>query len=414
MIQARYAPNRGLWVLACLTLQLALTAGCTVDSSLQLERLTVRNPAAGLWAGEPRDLMLVLEQSFGAETEPDSHLLGRAQTLFVDVDNAGNVYVLDSQNNRVVSFDSDGNVRWIGGRQGAGPGELDGARGLLVHEVSSAVLVLNQRGTRLDAWSLDGEFRGSLRNLKERPRVLADTGNGTIILGTVAPGFIGATVWTLPDENAARSRLFEIREVPETNSPPTMIDIAAYSDVIVSGSSSRYEMRFHNEAGELIRIVTRDVDYPSRPRYFADGPIRGRIDLGKVRAPMKLGGGYWLAHVSWVRDADAAGKVDPTVFPESWEWESSLDLFDSEGRFLQSYIPEGGVDIAQTRYDRFAYPTSIGIPVRTAMSRHPVPSSTPESTDPASLANVQLGYLYTLVEEPFPQIRRFRIELASR
>ena len=102
---------------------------------------------------------------------------------------------------------------------------------------------------------------------------------------------------------------------------------------------------------------------------------------------MALPGGYFLVIASWearVTDPDATA----TERGMRMGWENaesrrlSFDVFDGEGRFVQSIVPAGPIDVLGPR----AYPVEPRIP------RQPTgagPGETP--------------YLYTLMIDPFPQ-----------
>ena len=85
----------------------------------------INNPAAdpGPEGAEP-PFALELEQTFGAEEEPADSLLSFITGMAVD--EAGNVYVVDRGDDRLVAFAPDGKLLWAGGRSGQGPGEFDG------------------------------------------------------------------------------------------------------------------------------------------------------------------------------------------------------------------------------------------------------------------------------------------------
>jgi hypothetical protein len=100
-----------------------------------------------------------------------------------------------------------------------------------------------------------------------------------------------------------------------------------------------------------------------------------------------LAGGYWLGTAYWVEDIE-----DPVAFErerraalrsgepsEPLAYHASVDLFDPAGRYLWSLV----------EHDR----------------------RTP------SIGNLEAvgadGRVYTIAEEPFPQIRRYRIEIVA-
>lgn len=168
--------------------------------------------------------------------------------------------------------------------------------------------------------------------------------------------------------------------------------------MITIGNSASYEVRFYTVEGELRRRVTRNVPYPVRPGRADLGSGRGmRHDFGALGAPIELPGGYFIVPVSWeegITDPDATatarGSNAGWADPENDNWRASIDLFDPEGRFLQSIASEGPIDMRTST----AFPADIGI-----------------LGNSAGLDNPDGAYLYALSPNPFPEIRRYRIEL---
>lgn len=83
----------------------------------------VRNSAEPLWtAGE--GWTLEEELRIGSATDEGPELLGQVRDLAVDP--LDRIYVLESQSNEIRVFDADGEHVRTFGREGQGPGELNG------------------------------------------------------------------------------------------------------------------------------------------------------------------------------------------------------------------------------------------------------------------------------------------------
>ena len=97
----------------------------------------------------------------GSVDGPDEEtLFGRV--LGVQLDDDGNVYVLDGLAPAVRVFDSDGRyVRSLGGR-GAGPGEFMRPNGLIITE-DGRLWVRDTGNRRYEVFESDGTFAGSFR-----------------------------------------------------------------------------------------------------------------------------------------------------------------------------------------------------------------------------------------------------------
>jgi hypothetical protein len=77
------------------------------------------------------DWSILAERRIGGDDDGPTSFY-RLRTAAVDADAAGRLYVLDNSNARVVAFAADGEVRWVAGRRGGGPGEFRSANSLAV------------------------------------------------------------------------------------------------------------------------------------------------------------------------------------------------------------------------------------------------------------------------------------------
>lgn len=365
----------------------------------------VSNPAEPLWGtseeGEPR-LALEIEQVFGADREPADAILGNQYQLSVDVDAYGNVYVLDGQANQLVSFDAGGAVRWRVGRKGKGPGEFYEPDGLAVGP-DETVVVGNDSRRQLSLWDGDGNYLSSV-SLTEPPLSLTHlrapgfagfVARDRLVLSSGMPGTVGTSVVVIDPFAPATIRQFAWNQLPEIEMPWNVSSgpgvIARRDGTIMVGSAAGYRFRIYDADGNLLRQVTRAVDYPVRSGYWAEDGGVGISDFGDVLAPMPLEPDYLLVCVYWnlnVDDPDAialeraralrAGLPSPNS-----EYHVSFDLFDRDGRLLYSLV-EGPHSIrGEGIWSETGRPQLIGPDDR----------------------------LYTIADDPFPQIRRYRVEV---
>lgn len=91
-------------------------------------------------------------QLYGASGSGDGPLY---RPTAIDVDEDGNVYVLDDGNKNIVVFSADGELVRTMGREGQGPGEFQQTRGLAV--VNGTTFALVDRA-RMGAWDSNGEL----------------------------------------------------------------------------------------------------------------------------------------------------------------------------------------------------------------------------------------------------------------
>jgi len=89
----------------------------------------VRRDSAGVVivenTGEDRPLPWSYEISYRLGGEPDGpEQFYQVEAQQVATDSSGNIHVLDAINHRVIKFDRDGDVQWMAGTEGGGPGEF--------------------------------------------------------------------------------------------------------------------------------------------------------------------------------------------------------------------------------------------------------------------------------------------------
>lgn len=370
---------------------LLLVAGmsaCAADPVRIEERdgvVHVDNGPAGLWQDrDPPPLRFELERTFGAEAAPEEAVLGDVAGLVVDPQ--GNLYLLDQGMRRLASFGPDGGHRWTAGREGQGPGEFSDARSL-AWDGESTLFVTNRQGSQVDRWDLGGSYLDS--------RLLAPLGLrfGGLVghlppasLVLVAPvfGTLGGKVVVVTTAGEWRKEAeFEVDLYPDLQVPRFFagsVDVKVDGEWILVGHEGVYELRWYDRSGELFRVVRRPVGYLRRAGFHATERGGSMRSFGGLEAPLALASGHWLATASWptnVEDPDAFVRRSMGGDPQQVEWACSLDLFDPEGRFLLSLVEEG------RRVPGIGEPLGVG----------------PD------------GRLYTFSEEPYPQVRRYRVEL---
>jgi hypothetical protein len=343
--------------------------------------ITVRNPDSGLWDNAAAPPL---------RFEPDGVFGGPAAQIeaigaaVVDVE--GNVYIYDSSRHELIGFDPAGTVRWRAGGEGNRLEEFSAVRGA-TYDGDEMIYLVNQNGARLDTWSTNGSFVGSIE--------LAELGIGRTFMGGFLPpnrialladdAFASATnayvVLELGDQPRVVER-FRIAADPLIPIPPGIVlQLSHYFDGnrILVGTWERYLLRVYDDTGKLQRRVVRSVDYLRRPGFAARGDQFAAISFGGLGAPIVMPTGLWIVVASWptnIDDPNAYVELPPQQRP-AIQWSSSIDLFDPEGRFLYSLKTPG--------------------------------SAMPAIGRPWAVDNE--GRLYTAIAQPFPQVRRYRLSL---
>ena len=341
----------------------------------------VRNPDAALW-GDAATSPLRFEPDgvFGGPAAQISSIAGAI------VDGDGNLHIYDAQQSELIALSDDGAVLWRRGERGDGVEQFDGVRGI-AYDGADLIYVVNQNGRRLDAWGTDGTHRRSLS--------VADLGLGRVYMGgflsthriallTDAVHNMAANEYVIVDldtEPAVQTR-FTIGAQPMVPIPPgVVLQLSHYfhDDNILVGTWEQYVLRVYDARGALRRRVTRPVDYLRRPGFAMVEKQYLGVALGGLAAPIVLDSGYWLVLATWPTNVDDPNALAETPAAQRTEimWASSLDLFDPEGRFLYSAHTPGSQSPAIGR------PWAVG----------------------------PRGRLYTVIADPFPQVRRYRVVL---
>lgn len=343
----------------------------------------VRNPAEGLWSGSGESLLpFELEQEFGVDSTPAEAILNSIRSFAVGDD--GSVYIVDGGDHRIVAFGPDGDVRWEAGRQGPGPGEMFLPGSVFVH--GDRLYLVNRGGATLDEWDLEGAYVGG-RSLAdadlERPSYAAALPTGALALGRPLARRTGTTVTLVRLDDLATTLgafAFDASKDPDSTGFGVSVDVRVRDGRIVLGGKGEYEFRIYDADGVLSRVVTRDVDYLRRAGTHSSEAAGSTImGFGGVDAPVQLPGGYWLTRVVWPANVDDPDVAVYRILTEDFEvdFNSSYDLFDAEGRFLYSRLFPGNDS------DDFG----------------------------ADLQTGPDGAVYTIVADPFPHVRRYRVRV---
>jgi len=344
----------------------------------------VSNPAEGLWDGEGgRTVRFELEQTFGADTEPPEAILNAIWRQAFDVDNEGNVYIFDGGDHRLVSFAPDGSLRWSAGGPGQGPGELGGAEGMAWNGADT-IYVTNGRGARVDSWSTDGEFLES-RSISHlgypNGSLVGVLDEHTVVLQTGSAARAGVRVGVI-DLRGEGTKIADFDV--DIGSGPTesgaIMEVEVVNGSIAIGDWDSYEIRFYGREGDLERVISREFEHMVAPASREERAT-GAYARSWLKPPLPLAEGRMLATASWT-DPEALDRLRGLPQPPEFEdlvatRRRSFDLFDADGRYLTSVF---GQDV------------EIG------------------NADEVDAE----GRLYTVVTDPYPHIRRYRVVVENR
>lgn len=355
-----------------------LCAGCGSGGATD-EGLIVENPYRGTLQGGSSPISFEIDQVFGAEDGPEEALLSQAG--YPAVDSAGNAYLLDR--NRLVSFDRNGNVRWVHDETGVAPGELHQAFGM-AFDGDSALYVTNQTNTRIDVFTTDGVFRES-KPVNElgvtRLQGSHFLSDNRLLALSFEGGKIGArllaidvTDWSISSDVFV-DQTREV-EVPEFSTAVPLVETDG-GDLVVE-NLHRYEFVKMTPTLDTLRIIRRDVDDYTPVVIAESRGMSQAFAASRLRCFVRLESGHFLVCATW-----PASTRDPVEFAKAMmngqltasDVIISLDIYAEDWELL--YSIEG--DELES--------LELGMPE----------VSTPD------------GYLYATQMTPYPRLVRYRI-----
>ena len=353
-------------------------AGTVRDSAgVQL----IDNPSSGLW--DDTEAWIAIEDvRIGALDDPDYQF---GDIVWLDVDQAGDIYVLDRMAGAVRVFAADGTFLRQIGRPGEGPGELGGSTSVLA-VMSGDTIVVADPPRGLHRYDRDGTFVGSVPFAEPSwsAEALWGVGEG----GALALQAREYYYWSDPPRDLNEAVVLlgpDLLPMDTVGSVPidqwhlegfgeecTFQPYAETYTWTISGSSSLhvastavYRVASY-EQGRLTRVVTRDYDplplaagerellvQAQVNRWRSNGQATPDMidrwitqfcfpdDLPPVSSVhVDSGGRLWVARPPW----PSSLLDESTVMPRDWAKlpGSDWDVFDADGRFLGTVqFPEG-------------------------------------------------------------------------
>ena len=377
---------------ATLILALLVASGCSTDggsqvSEWQAERDTVgdtvvvRTVAGSVW-DSPRRLVpeLVIGQVEGA----DEYLLGELQALAVD--EAGRIYVFDTQVPALRVYDADGTFLMTVGREGEGPGEYrqpDG--GAVVVLPDGRILLRDPGNARINVYSPTGETLGEwpIRggHFTSTPMFGDPVGNVYTYIWNLGPDRSGRALLRISTEGEPLDTLALPRwdyQAPTVSASvegasqtwsvpfsPTSFWSWSPDGHFVGGLSTRYAVDVFRPDGSVLRIerVVEPVAVTAgekaaeeyrvhqamrrlKPDWRWNGPPIPDTKPPFRRIQAAQDGRIWVMLRTPGRESPDATQAEPTPGepppPPSWTEPVAFDVFESDGRYLgQVHGPDG-------------------------------------------------------------------------
>ena len=287
---------------------------------------------------------LVLKEDFtiGVKEGDEKHMILEARDM--DVDDSGNIYIVDRKAGHIKVFDENGTFVRTVGKKGKGPGETDRPRNIQI-TAQKEIAVSDSSSRRILFFSLDGKFLREVSSAKLtlflEPKV--DTkGN-----------FVGSYM-VFSKEPSSELKKFNKKLVPilDINSlrlaRPPVIDARfprhywqiTKEDNLLWGVSTRYELQVLNQEGKLIKKIIKDYDPVPITKEYKEKWLK---DTYGDAGPMPGSKFEWGKHHLAFRDLrlDDEGRIFVQTYERIEEGKGGCyDVFDTEGRYIAKVFLE--------------------------------------------------------------------------
>ncbi len=281
------------------------------------------------------------EMAWGQKTDSQDHFFASIRAL--QVDEAGNIYVLDPKDCQIKIFHKEGKFVQAVSRKGQGPGEIQLP---LTMEISGGdTLVLYDMGkTCFSLFSLSGEFirQKSAAEYLYLIRVRPDHSGHYIVQTPVrTPEKTEYQILLLDSDFELINEVVSIEEKRTPSGIISMLSPQVYYMVtreghILFGYTKNYELQLLDQKGSLLKKIIKDYEPLPVTREVKERMIKERFE--------ELGGlpeGYKTEFPDQYPPfryfiLDSEERIFVRTYEKSEDGDYIFDIFDPEGRYLGS------------------------------------------------------------------------------
>jgi len=285
----------------------------------------VKNSPKGIWQ-EKKKLVLKEMLSIGVR-EGDQNLMFH-EPMDLEVDENGNIYVLEKGNYRIQKFDKNGKFIVTIGKKGQGPGEILDSFDIELDNDGN-ILVFDLGNGRVSKFDSNGLFISSFKPKCEVFKGAIDN-EGNIYFYSQYKGKLihkydrnGNYISSFMDEISIEPKRIE----PHTN---TLGAIEFYNEKIYLSMIYPYTIYVFEKNGELIQKIQTDAPYSSPPFLSPEGVVITN---------------FLIAGISFSKEGFIFLKANYLKVPSNWREKlkelsevflksSFFDIFDSNGSYL--------------------------------------------------------------------------------
>lgn len=220
--------------------------------------VVVKNPKTPMYPAE--SFRFKEELSIGGESLPAEAAIGLVRDLDVAAD--GRIYIADLKQGKILAFGPDGKFLFAFGKRGQGPGEFSLPVQISIRNTRREVFVDGSR--RGVVFDLEGRFKENTAYKASLMPVRSDESGA--LAGLVMDATQQKGSYELVKISADRSSSLSLvtAPLPDLASPDPFMPRLAWDlrpdGTVVEGLPERYEIKIHDAAGKVIKLISREYD----------------------------------------------------------------------------------------------------------------------------------------------------------
>ncbi len=266
------------------------------------------------WGGKPKVELEYIRTIGGLNETDENYQMFRTADALKDTE--GNLYILDSGNNRLQKFGPDGRyLLTIGRGEGQGPGEFNMATSIVIDNEDN-INIMNVGNRRIDKFSSTGVFMSSTeaRKMYTFFRFLSD-------------GNLVAPVLNIPEPGQE-----------EAEAEKTLVSIIDSKGEIVRsfGKFKEYDDMMMNMMGNIVRIAVDGADniYAA---YGTENLVEKYNTAGELILKIDRPLPYEIVHKTSIREFDFNGQKTEMPFPEMTYVSLSVEIDSHDRVWVATY-----------------------------------------------------------------------------
>ena len=289
--------------------------------------------------GIPTRLKLEEDLTIGEEEGREEYMF---TNIIFDVDNEGNIYVLDTKQCNVKIFDKRGKFLKMFGKKGQGPGEFTSPRGIQITP-QKEIMICDLFARKLIFFSLKGEYLRQISTAKFLIFLLPQIDSkGNIIANILVRGKGVKSILIKSDSKL--DQIFTIKTIKPSlpNAinlfPPRFYYSIIKNDKILWCISNKYEINISNPQGKLVKKILKEY----KPVKFTDKDRKEKIKelFGSKGIPPGINVKFPKYFPPIMNlSVDEEGRIFVGTYEKVKNKKGYyFDVFDAEGRYL-SKVP---------------------------------------------------------------------------